>query len=85
MRIYLGPLSEKEDKVKVRYLLLWAGQECRDIRQSWELSDEDQDKLDVHWARFEAFVKPKSNFRVFRFQLRASKQGHSEREDAFMT
>ncbi len=83
--IFDGPLSEKDDKIKVRYLLLWAGQEGRDIRQSWDLSTEDQDKLDVHWTRFEAFVKPKSNFRVSRFQLRALKQGQGEPVDAFMT
>ena len=36
-----GPLVDKEDNVKMKYLLLWAGEKGRDIFNTWTLSQAD--------------------------------------------
>ena len=41
-------------------------------------------KLDIYWKKFKEYVKPKSNFRVARFKLRACKQEEGEAIDAFV-
>ena len=83
--IFDGPLESKNNAIKTQYLMLWVGEEGRDIRESWQLSNTKKNDLAEHWKRFEQYVKPKSNFRVARFQLRALKQEPSETVDAFMT
>ena len=64
-----GPLAEKDEKIKVQYLMLWVGEEGRDICDGWGLSAEDNIVLTPHWKGFEEYAKPKSSFRVSRFQL----------------
>lgn len=83
--IFEGPLADKPERTKVQYLMLWVGETGRDIREAWNLSNDDITKLKPHWDGFERYARPKSNFRVARFQLRALKQGDGETVDAFMT
>lgn len=78
-------MSQKDEITKVQYLMLWIGEEGRDVREGLNLSDADKKKLKPHWEGFEKYVKPKSNFWVARFQLRALRQGETESIDAFMT
>ena len=40
-----GPLSGITEEKKVKYLLIWIGQEGRDICKSWELQGNDQKSL----------------------------------------
>ena len=79
-----GPLSAMSEARKIRYLLIWTGQEGRDIVKSWELSDEEKDSLQTHWDKFESYVKPHSNFRVARYKLRNMRQEPNEPVDAFV-
>ena len=83
--IFAGPLSQIDEVQKITYLMIWADDEGRDIKDGWGLTDGDKKKLNVHWTRFEEYVKPKSTFRVARFQFRALKQQQGETIDAFMT
>ena len=83
--IFDGPLEKKTEIVKIQYLMLWVGEEGRDIRDGWQMNDDDKKLLRAHWERFKNYVKPKSNFRVARFQLRALRQEPNESVDAFMT
>ena len=79
-----GPLSSLDDKKKLRYLLIWIGQEGRDIAKSWQLTGAEKDDLGKHWEKFEAYLKPHSNFRVARFKLRNLKQEPNEPVDTFV-
>ena len=79
-----GPLSAMSEARKIRYLLIWTGQEGRDIVKSWELSDEEKDSLQTHWDKFESYVKPHSNFRVARYKLRNMRQEPNEPVDALV-
>ena len=83
--IFDGPLAEKDEKIKVQYLMLWVGEEGRDSCDGWGLSAEDNILLTPHWKGFEEYAKPKSSFRVSKCQLRALKQEPTETVDAFMT
>lgn len=47
-----GPLKEKDDPIKINYLLLWVGETGRDIYNTWELSEDDKKSLDEHFTRF---------------------------------
>ena len=50
--IFDGPLNQKEEKVKATYILLWIGEEGRKIFNSFELSDDEKQKLDVIFDKF---------------------------------
>ena len=79
-----GPLAEKSEAVKVKYLLLWSGEEGIDVSSTWELTDNESNTLSVYWDRFGKYVAPKSNFRIARFKLRSMKQDNGESVDAYM-
>ena len=83
--IFNGPLVSKSEEVKVNYLLLWVGEAGRDIVDTWGLSADEAKILNTYWTKFEAYVKPKSNFRVARFKLRALTQKDGETIDSFYT
>ena len=76
--IFNGPLATKA--VKVQYIMLWAGEEGRDIRDGWALSEANSKILASHWTGFENNAKPKFSFRVSRFQLRAIKQVQTKQQ-----
>ena len=65
--VFDGPLAEKPEAVKVKYLLLWSGEEDIEISSTWDLSDTESNTLSVYWDRFGKCVVPKSNFRIGRF------------------
>ena len=79
-----GPLAEKTEAVKVKYLLMWSGEEGIDVSSTWGLTDNESNTLSVYWDRFGKYVAPKSNFRIARFKLRSMKQDNGESVDAYM-
>ena len=79
-----GPLGEKTEAVKVKYLLLWSWEEGIDVSDTLDLSDTESNTLSVYWDRFGKYVAPKSNFRIARFKLRSMKQDNGESVDAYM-
>ena len=82
--IFDGPLSDKSEEVKVKYLLIWTGEEGIELVSTWHLTAEEKKKLDTYWTKFEKYVKPKSNFRLARYKLRGLKQEPTESADQFM-
>ncbi|KAK2171262.1 hypothetical protein NP493_1083g00016 [Ridgeia piscesae] len=82
--IFNGPLATNVEAVKVQYLMLWVGEDGRDIRDGWALTEANRKILASHWRGFENYAN-KSSFRVSRFQLRAIKQEQNETVYAFMT
>ena len=82
--LFNGPLADVSEERQVNYLLLWVGEEGRELATSWNLSDADRKRLKSYWDRYERFVKPKSNFRIARFRLRGAKQAEGESVDQFV-
>ena len=62
--IFDRPFNQKKEKVKATYVLLWIGEEGRKIFNSFELNDEEKQKLDLIFDKFATYVEPKSNFRI---------------------
>ena len=81
--IFDGPLDGIDEKRKVNYLKLWCGKEGRSLIKTWQMSPADSVNLEKYWENFKDYVKPKSNFRVARFKLRACKQEDGEPIDAY--
>ena len=82
--IFDGPLSGLDEKRKINYLKLWCGNEGRALIKTWLLSDADKVKIDKYWTNFKEYVKPKSNFRLARFKLRACRQEEGEAIDVYV-
>ena len=79
-----GPLQDKTEETKIKYLLIWSGEEGIELSSTWNLTVDEKKSLLVHYTRFETYVAPKSNFRLARYKLRMLKQGQSETVDAFI-
>lgn len=73
--IFQGPLKEKEEDVKVNYLLLWVGDRGRDIYNTWELTGDDRKKLKPHLDKFQQHVQPKLNPIFARYKFSNELQG----------
>lgn len=81
--LYFAVKDIKPEK-QVDHILLFAGAEGLKIFNSWSLSKEDAAKTDTVWEKFITHVEPKTNFRIARFQLQATKQGN-ESIDSFVS
>ena len=56
--IFDGPLNQKKEKVKATYIFLWIGEEGQKIYNSFELSNEEKQTLDVNFNKFTTYVEP---------------------------
>ena len=74
--MFQGPLKKKEADEKCAYLMIWVGEKGRNVYSTWNMSEDDQKKLEKYYENFEAYVKPKSNqvFSSYKFQCRVQKQ-----------
>ena len=82
--IFTGPLKAKSEEEKVSYLLLWIGDQGRQIYRTWTLSVEDAKKLDTFYNKFKAHVQPKLNPIFARYQFNNQVQGNDS-IDMFVT
>ena len=83
--VFAGPLIDEDEEVKVNYLKLSLGDEVQHIIDGFNLLAEEDKKLYSYWTKLQQYVRPKSNFRVARAQLRELKQKPGETVDSFMT
>ena len=59
--ILKGALAEKEESVKVTYVLLWVGEKGREIFNTLPLTDEARQSTKAIIDAFQAHVQPRSN------------------------
>lgn len=83
--VFAGPLNDQTEAVKVNYLKLFLGDEGQDIIDGLDLTADEEKELDSYWSKLQQYVRPKTNFRVVRAQLRELKQAPDETIDSFMT
>ena len=69
---------------QISFLLIWSGDEGRELASTWTLTADEKKKLSTYWAKFENYVAPRSNFRLARYKLRTIKQEPSETVDSFL-
>jgi RNase P/RNase MRP subunit p30 len=67
--IFDGPMNEKEEAIKFKYLQIWSGEEGIELISTWRMTESEKKLLNTYWTRFTAYVTPKSNFRISRFKL----------------
>ena len=74
-----GSLKRKSEEEKCNYLMIWIGDKGRDIYSTWELTVEEAKKLDTYYAKYEEYVKPKSNkiFARYKFHQKIQREGES--------
>ena len=83
--IFEGPLADKDEKVKITYLLLWIGDKGRDIYNTWKLSEDEKKSLKAHYDKFLAYVQSKTNSLLARCKFRHETKGMNESVEQFIT
>lgn len=89
---FAGPLADKGDKVKIAYLLTFAGDRGREVHSTFTFGQaanqgdpNPKDVLDNVWTKFESYFKPKKNEIRATVKFNRRKQGCTERFDEFVT
>ena len=82
--VFKGPLADKTKEIKASYLLLWLGPTGIDLIHTFDMTDADKKDPKSIMDRFTTHFKPKTNFRLARFNLQRMKQGPQETVDDFV-
>ena len=84
--VFHGPFSEKTEKERVAYLLLWIGRPGVEVYQNatWD-SAADKHKVRKVFEKLDLYLQPKVNPRLARFQLQQFRQRSDESVDEFLT
>jgi hypothetical protein len=78
--IFDGPLKEKDDAIKISYLLIWVGDKGRDVYNTWTSTNEEKKVLNTYYTRFMQYVQPKLNPVFSRFKFNNEVQGQQSIE-----
>ncbi|XP_035658200.1 uncharacterized protein K02A2.6-like [Branchiostoma floridae] len=78
-------LKDATDEEKVSYLLLLAGDDGLEIRNSWDLSPEQEKDPNKILEKFEKHLEPKTNHRIFRYEFQSMRQGPEESISDYMS
>ncbi len=81
---FAGPLQGKEEAVKMNYLLIWSGTDGQDIADTFVFANNGEKTLENPFIKFEAYVKPRSNISVARYELLLCHQQPDEAADAYL-
>ena len=77
--MFSGPLKTKSEAEKCSYLLIWVGQNGRDIFNTWsDINEENEGKLKTYYDRFESHVNPKANPVFARYKFHKYKGQQSQ-------
>lgn len=79
-----GPLKDVSEDVKVNYLLLWSGIEGQDLSDTFQFEESETRNVENYIKKFRAYIEPRSNFRVSRYQLLQCRQQPDEPAHAFL-
>ena len=86
MELYLKlVMSEKPEKDKCDAFLYIIGQTGRDIYDTLTFAEDERGKLDILFAKFEAYCKPKQNITIERFRFNTRVQEANETIDQYVT
>jgi hypothetical protein len=80
-----GALEGKSEEQRCNYLMIWVGEEGRDVYNTWNFTGEESKKLTTYYERFEAYVKPKSNNIFARYKFHNILQQEKEPFEQFLT
>ena len=83
---FSGPLKDSTEEVKVSYLLIWVGEQGRDIYNTWtDLNNDNRKRLKTYYDKFSNHVKPKTNTVFARYKFQSRTQSSTETFEKFVT
>ncbi len=86
MQLYIElTMKNKSQKEKCSVFLYTIGQTGRDVYHTMTLSEDEQDKIDVLFSKFESYCKPKQNVTIQRYRFNTRVQGRQETIDQYLT
>ena len=86
MELYLNlSIPDKSEKEKCAVFFYVIGSTGRDIYNSMVFTNDEKDKIDVLFTKFEDYCKPKQNVAVERYKFNSRLQEKSETIDQFVT
>ena len=68
-------MSQKTEKEKCSAFLCTIGQAGRDVYNTMTLTEEETNKIDVLFTKFEAYCKPKQNVMIEQYHFNTRAQG----------
>lgn len=83
--MFQGPLNKQTEAGKCAFLLIWVGDQGREIFNAWNMHADDAAKLDRVMARFQAHTQPRKNTVFARYIFQERKQKPDEPLDTFVT
>ena len=78
-------MTKSSDKEKCSAFLYVIGQAGRDIYNTMTLTEEETSKIDVLFAKFEAYCKPKRNVTIERYRFNTRTQARGETINQYVT
>ena len=78
-------MTKSTDKEKCSAFLYVIGQAGRDIYNTMTLTEDETDKIEVLFAKFEAYCKPKQNVTIERYRFNTRSQASGETIDQYVT
>ena len=86
MELYLKlAMSGKSEKSKCEVFLYTVGKVGRDIFNTMSFTEDETDKLDILFMKFETYCKPKQNITVERYRFNMRVQESSKTIDQYVT
>lgn len=86
MRLYLNlSMKKDDDKDKCSAFLYIIGRTGREIYNTWSLTEEEQNNLEILFERFAKYCKPKQNITLDRYKFNCRVQLENESLDEFFT
>ena len=76
---------KKIRKGEMPSLLYVIGQTGHDIYNAMTLQDDERDKIDILFTKFEAYCKPRRNVTIERYRFNSRAQGKLETVDQYVT
>lgn len=86
MKLYLNLTMSKSTEIdKCSAFLYIIGRPGREIFNTWSLPEDQQNKIDILFEKFEAYCKPKHNVIMERYRFNSRVQQENESLDEFLT
>ena len=67
--VFTGPLNGTTKEEKIAYLLIWVGEKGCDIYNTWQLTSEEENKLETYYKGYATYIKPWTNTVFARYQF----------------
>ena len=86
MQLYIDlTMKIKSQKEKCSIFVYTIGQAGRDVYNTITFSEEEQDKINMLFSKFESYCKPKQNVTIERYRFNTRVQGRQENIDQYTT